>query len=229
MKINDKNNKKENTTKKTKQVATPPRQSAPPPPPPGTAAAAAAAAARPTASSLPNAVTPEKSSAAKKKRKTNSTDQRNVRVKQEPNPVVLAAAARAAGSTVELRNITNPRDNQIYLDEFEHWLRDIHVGPSGKPLSESNARSVKNRVKDLITGKGIGYKNWPGHVIFNRGRIVTLDTDLEQLLKTAKQYEDDYGRDLGNGWLMKHPIKKLILYKKFIVGRRPIDLTNDDD
>jgi hypothetical protein len=120
-------------------------------------------------------------------------------------------------------------NDEINIKEFEDWLRNC-TSTSGKekrPMSDSNARSVINRVKDLTSGRGIGYKNWPEKIRFcgptdsiTRKGPVTLSYNLHSLLQDAKEFEIEYGRDKGNGWLVQHPVKKLILYKDYITESR---------
>ena len=50
---------------------------------------------------------------------------------------------------------------------------------------------------------------------------ITLQTDTLTLLEDAKMWEAEYGKDLGNGWLMNHPITKLACYQ--------VHLSQEDD
>ena len=34
---------------------------------------------------------------------------------------------------------------------------------------------------------------------------MTLESNIEQIKIDAKAFEDEHGKDLGNGWLMNHP------------------------
>ena len=83
-----------------------------------------------------------------------------------------------------------------------------------------------NRVKDLTSGRGIGYKNWPADIRFCgptdviRKGPVTLEYNLHSLLQDAKEFENKHGRDKGNGWVVQHPVRKLILYKDYITESR---------
>ena len=107
--------------------------------------------------------------------------------------------------------------NQIDVEEFEHWLRNVHEGARGGKISETNAKSVMKRVKELVDKEqGVTYINWPSDIVFHHGETVTLDTDFDALLKKAKRFEKTHGKDKGNGWKLTHPIKKLWLYKQYI-------------
>ena len=150
-------------------------------------------------------VTP--SSSPSKKRKSSSsrrpqTNNRNVRVKVEPSQ-----------SNYQRNNNGN---DTINMQEFEHWLRNVHRGAKGGALSEANVRSVMNRVRDLVSGRGVSYKNWPPTIKFYVGSKINLTYNFENLLQEAKRFEEKHGRDKGNGWLLQHPIKKLLLYKEHL-------------
>jgi len=151
------------------------------------------------------------------KHNDNTTKKKKAKVKNEP------------GSSRS--NIADPTNDEINLEEFSHWLKNIHKG-SSRPrrendnqiptgISESNYRSIMNRVRDLISGRGITYRNWPTDIRFHgNGQRVDLKTDLEALLKAAKNHEDQFGEDKGHGWLLRHPIKKLLLYQQYVQGKR---------
>jgi len=58
--------------------------------------------------------------------------------------------------------------------------------------------------------------------VFARNRKIRIEadedgkeTDLGALHREAKQYEDRYGEDKGHGWLLRHPITKLMLFKEY--------------
>ena len=107
--------------------------------------------------------------------------------------------------------------NQIDVEEFEDWLRNVHEGARGGNISETNAKSVMKRVKELVDKEqGVTYINWPSDIVFHHGETVTLDTDFDALLKKAKRFEKTHGKDKGNGWKLTHPIKKLWLYKQYV-------------
>ena len=41
-----------------------------------------------------------------------------------------------------------------------------------------------------------------------------MTSDLIEIWHQGKDHEARYGRDLGNGWVVNHPVKKLVLYQK---------------
>jgi hypothetical protein len=107
-------------------------------------------------------------------------------------------------------------NNAINLEEFQHWLEDIHVGRRGTKTSRANVHSVMMRVRDLIHGYGVSYVGWKNSFRAFEGVKVDLSMDFHDLLKQAQDIEKIHGRDLGNGWLLRHPIKKLLLYQDHI-------------
>jgi hypothetical protein len=135
------------------------------------------------------------------KRKSSPTSTKRAKVKTEPG---TSASNYQKGI------------DEINIQEFEHWLRNVHRGSKGDPLSEYNVRSTMNRVRDLISGRGVCYKNWPSSVKFCPNTKVDLTFDFAELHQKAKNFEAVYGRDKGNGWLLQHPIKKLLLYKEHV-------------
>lgn len=43
-------------------------------------------------------------------------------------------------------------------------------------------------------------------------------SDIVQLMVEAQACEDKFGRDHGNGWLLSHPLKKLLLFQQFCLN-----------
>eukprot|EP00940_MAST-03C_sp_MAST-3C-sp2_P001326 g1326.t1 len=112
-----------------------------------------------------------------------------------------------------------------WLDEFEHFLLHIPHGRNGKVISEQNARSVMRQVRVLVSGSGVYYRHWDEGVVCFKGRPVTLTTDFVSLYEEAKEFENEHGRDRGNGWLLLHPITKLLCFQIHKIA----DLDEHDD
>lgn len=100
---------------------------------------------------------------------------------------------------------------------IEKYLREVETNSKGEGLSEKNVKSIMRQVKRFCSGEGTDYKNWPRGVKFLEGEEVHLGMDFENMLQAAKDFEDKYGKDKGNGWLLKHPIKKLGNYQKWVL------------
>jgi hypothetical protein len=103
-----------------------------------------------------------------------------------------------------------------WLNDMDHWLRTVPHGNAHKVVSADNARNVMNQVRKLVTGEGITYHHWASSsVSFKKGISIHLGQNMEELFQQAQDMEDTHGRDLGNGWLLRHPIRKLQLYQDY--------------
>ena len=101
------------------------------------------------------------------------------------------------------------------MEEFEEFLRTVPHGRKGVPISQANARTVIRQVKLMVSGAGVGYHHWPSDIFWRKGQPVTLEEDFDVLKEEAIQMENDYGRDLGNGWLLNHPLQKLQNFQNY--------------
>jgi hypothetical protein len=85
------------------------------------------------------------------------------------------------------------------------------------------------QVTKLARGEGVRYDSprygWPEGCVFMRGVKVTPLSDIVQIMEDAQEAEDRWGRDHGNGWLLSHPLKKLLLFQQFAL-RNPDFLTS---
>jgi hypothetical protein len=102
-----------------------------------------------------------------------------------------------------------------WLDDMDEWLRTVPHGNGNKPVSPANARSVMKQVRKLVSGIGITYHHWRPGTYFQRGLQVHLGMNFDSMFQKAVEMEDTNGKDLGNGWLLKHPIRKLELYQEY--------------
>ena len=91
------------------------------------------------------------------------------------------------------------------------------IGPDGEhPVSEQNRRSVIRQVRKLVSGEGVTYAYWPDGVVFRKGEPVTMQSDISAIIEDARDYEDQYGEDRGHGWLLNHPLRKLLFYQHYL-------------
>jgi hypothetical protein len=78
------------------------------------------------------------------------------------------------------------------------------------------------QVSKLARGEGVRYESpnygWAEGCYFMRGTEVTPMSDIVQLMEKAQECEDRWGRDRGNGWLLSHPLKKLLLFQQFALN-----------
>jgi hypothetical protein len=107
-----------------------------------------------------------------------------------------------------------------WIEEMAHWL-ETGKGGQTKIMSDANARCVLRQVTKLAKGDGIMYPTgWPADVVYFQDTKVDLTFDFDIMLAEAIRYETKYGRDRGNGWLLRHPIKKLKMYQAYL-GLQP--------
>ena len=100
---------------------------------------------------------------------------------------------------------------------FEKWLRKGDGRTA--PASKSNIARCMPQVKKLAAGAGIKYYRWNRGEAENGflvGASVDMSSDLIQHWHDGKDHEARYGKDLGNGWVLNHPLKKLVLYQWYL-------------
>ena len=107
-----------------------------------------------------------------------------------------------------MQNLRGFMDVDVVLSKFRDFLR-YH-----DKISESNERRVMPQVRKLLRGEGIGYIHWKGKM-FHKGEKITLMHDIVELMEEANECERNWGKDLGNGWLLNHPLKKLLIFQQF--------------
>lgn len=116
-------------------------------------------------------------------------------------------------SEEDMKNLRGVMDVEIFLSKFREFLR------YQDKISDSNERSVMRQVRKLALGEGIRYESekygWPEGKYFRRGEKITLMHDIVELMDEAMECEAKWGRDRGNGWLLSHPLKKLLIFQMF--------------
>ena len=50
---------------------------------------------------------------------------------------------------------------------------------------------------------------------FMKGKKIGPTDDIIHLMGIAQTCEDDWGQDRGNGWLLRHPLKKLYMFQQY--------------
>jgi hypothetical protein len=120
--------------------------------------------------------------------------------------------SRTTLSDEQLKQLLNLPD---WLEDMEEWLRTVPHGNGTKVVSSDNARTVMKQVRSLVAGVGITYRHWQEGACFQEGIKIHLGMDLDTLFDDAVEMENEFGRDLGNGWLLKHPIRKMQLYQYY--------------
>ena len=77
---------------------------------------------------------------------------------------------------------------------------------------------------------------WPDDVIFRKDQPVTMQSDavsnqyrvsrhrrddlrrsdIGKIIEDARDFENKHGSDHGNGWLLNHPLRKLLFYQHYL-------------
>jgi hypothetical protein len=90
------------------------------------------------------------------------------------------------------------RQQLNWIDGMDKYLENVQES------SEPNRRSVMRQVEKLASGKGVTYHRWKEGTYFAAGRPITLGETFNKLYEEACAFEDEHGRDLGNGTLQEH-------------------------
>jgi hypothetical protein len=96
-------------------------------------------------------------------------------------------------------------------DELRSWC--LHVNG----ITSKNTDSVMRVATKLVTGMGVTHKNKPGEV-FRGNTIIDMTTDMQNLLNDAVAWLPPSGPNIldhGHGWALRHPVKKLQLFKEY--------------
>jgi len=123
----------------------------------------------------------------------------------------------------KLRTLASKYRTEYLLKKFERYLLQSSYNHSA--VSPANARLVMKQLIQLWKGRGIRYDSpqyaWPADCWFMKDVCCNpFVTDLVHLKVLAIEAERMYGRDHGNGWLLRHPIQKMILFREFILDER---------
>mmetsp|Transcript_27848 Transcript_27848/g.85437 ORF Transcript_27848/g.85437 Transcript_27848/m.85437 type:complete len:220 (+) Transcript_27848:131-790(+) len=130
----------------------------------------------------------------------------NKRRRSDPRPVKDAAPPSTEAQRRALRG------RALDLTDFRTFLEET------ERLSVKNTRAVMRQVTQLAEGGGVTYTGWRAGVAFRRGQALELAEDLHAVRAAAQDHEDEHGVDKGNGWLLRHPLTKLILYQGYLLA-----------
>jgi len=140
----------------------------------------------------------------------------------DPSPSrrrILSSEDEEFGSfNEEDKKVLNVIDDN-FLAKFEEFLV-VH-----DKISHQNVRNVMRQIGKLVRGEGIRYESprygWPENCYFQKSVKICPLTNVVKLISEGRECEDRWGRDHGNGWLINHPLKKLLRFQQFA-------LTNPD-
>ena len=178
---------------------------------------------------------PKKPARAKpKKRKVEEAEKRkSVRLAGGPAPIerlqddprsyddFVESRQRRKRPRVEASPLTDEQRDRLgefCMEECYDWLGT--TTQYHKAISPDNRKTVIRQITKLVTGVGVDYHRWPAGVVFRKGEPVTLQDDLVQIKEDAKEFEAEHGRDLGNGWLLNHPLQKMILFRDHLAATK---------
>jgi hypothetical protein len=82
---------------------------------------------------------------------------------------------------------------EMWVEQMELYLNNV------EKISHSNQVSVMRQIRKLVDGDGITYHNWPLGTCFYENQKLHLGVDCDKLYQEAVDYENNYGRDKGNG------------------------------
>lgn len=102
-------------------------------------------------------------------------------------------------------------NNRDFIDSLREYLVDIHR------ISESNLARVMRSMEKLAAGEGVRAPHWPDNCYFLREEKVTAVSNVGELIERGRECEEEWGRDLGNGWLYNHPLRKLALFQSHLL------------
>ena len=120
------------------------------------------------------------------------------RISTSSNSGSGAAVVTAAESSSSSRSLSEEDRNK--LKNLPDWVNDMEIYLRDEEnLSRQNVSSVMRQVAKLATGVGISYSRWDDNVVFAKDRSIDLSDDLDTLYVEAIDFEDEHGRDLGNG------------------------------
>ncbi|CAB9524603.1 expressed unknown protein [Seminavis robusta] len=97
-----------------------------------------------------------------------------------------------------------------WVNQFQDFLVQVDH------ISETNCRRAMRQVEKMATGVGITYRHWEKGIWFYRGTQIDPSFDFDKLYDEAVELEREHGKDLGNGWLMRHPLVKLKKFQQYL-------------
>lgn len=95
--------------------------------------------------------------------------------------------------------------NEVWVTQMDEYLHRI------EQISIPNRQSVMRQIQKLVDGTGISYKHWPDDITYEHDSYWTLGTDTVAKYEEAIRYENEYGRDLGNGNFILFFVCKIIM------------------
>jgi hypothetical protein len=106
---------------------------------------------------------------------------------------------RRSGTSPVAAKAVSDKERKLLVN-LPDWLNNMEEYLSTEEnLSRQNLTSVMRQVVKLSTGVGITYSHWGERVAFAKGRPIDMSEDFDSLYVEAVEFEEEHGRDLGNG------------------------------
>jgi len=156
------------------------------------------------------------------------TPRRSNRVRKTP-PANTGLQDDSIDRVIARNKKKQKRSNNAMLSEEDRqklanlpdWMEDMEgYLIEEENLSQQNFRSVMRQVSRLATGVGITYSRWDDNIVFYKRTCIDLSWNFNALYDQAVEFENEHGRDLGNGWLLRHPIKKMQNFQAYCWQKR---------
>jgi hypothetical protein len=165
----------------------------------------------------PNVVTPTPVRRSSRRMRQSPPENKGVDIffEERPRPPKKIKISRPKMEALSDQDYEKLRNVPDWLEDMEEWLKTVPHGNGNKVVSQDNAASVMRQVRKLVSGVGITYHHWSEGTFFKRGKHIRLNTKMEELYDQAVEMEQKHGKDLGNGWLLRHPIRKMELYQEY--------------
>lgn len=122
-------------------------------------------------------------------------------------------------ATLQPHELEALKDLPNWLDGMEEFLLTVPHGNANRVVSPDNAKTVMRQTRRMVAGVGIEYHRWEDGIVWKKGVKIDLSMDFDALFDEAVEFEAQHGRDLGNGWLMRHPIRKLQCYQEYLAEK----------
>jgi len=136
---------------------------------------------------------------AERKRTHSTSSSKTIKRKKLRELINVAELSTAALG--ELRNIN-----------AEDWLYDMR-----RYLAEDQGGSVNNVTRVMLVVRklveGVGVQHPFTKKIFMKNEKIHLGCNFQAMRNDASEWVDSNGGDRGNGWLIEHPMKKLVIYQ----------------
>jgi hypothetical protein len=139
--------------------------------------------------------------------------ERQEKQRQAKQQKQAARSKKVAIASTSVRQLSEA--DRSKLQNLPEWVESMATYLiTEEHLSIPNQRSVMRQVEKLAAGVGVEYKRW-GSNVFMQGTTVDLSMDFDDIHEQAKDFEVKHGKDLGNGWAIRHPIKKLANFQRY--------------